>query len=779
MPERFVLKIEGGSRAGERVSLSGDRFTVGRKPGNSLVLQDASVSGAHCELLRTADGWLLRDCGSTNGTFVNGEKITLPTTLKSGANFALGSVAIVLEVETGGASPAGGSAAEEISLEEPDAAPQPQTIKSVPPQTVKSTSSGLEFVEDEPQAPQKPRPRAGASAGMDSTIVMKAAAASAMGVLTSSREMVATGDEATVVADAETLERARVAAAAQAKRGRLLTIGGGAGAILLLAGAGVVFYSQKESGGPAVKKPPVVAGNLLIGSASNFEIDADAEQQKGARWNFRDASLEPESLAASGFGLTTKKSASGARGVEAKLEGGAYARATTDFMRVSSGQTLQFAVQAMSTKPVGAVQLIFKQKGETGARSVRCGAVLESGANAFVKIGGTARVPSGFDQAALSVVAMGDGGAAWFDDAEIVISENPPAEPPMIKKEFEFERDPIDGRIHRIDRNLVGSMGILIGAPGAARSRAFAAGRGEGDAWTLCSPDGKGGKVNLTIDAGDTSVLYHYKYQGAVPAALVWTVERAFATELVVRGSKTTGRYRGEFTEPACASIVAGEEGTRLRFTFDPPCAVKAVPESGGIRIEMELPGSLNIQIQYSFDAEKRRALELEQSAESAQKLKKYGEAIRLRAQILDEFPFERALVERNETKFSEQLAQGQKEAAEIERRVADAEFFKIPEAFREARRMGTDLANLYVGTDVAERAKAAIASVETALVAAESERGERDALRLQTISTAFDAANAHDLSGYIREYIKKNYSAAGKVKPGDAKPGGEQPGNK
>lgn len=76
MQDRFTLRFQNGEREGESVSITSPRFTVGRRPGNTIQIQDASVSGQHAELLVTAEGVLLRDLGSTNGTRIGGNKIT-------------------------------------------------------------------------------------------------------------------------------------------------------------------------------------------------------------------------------------------------------------------------------------------------------------------------------------------------------------------------------------------------------------------------------------------------------------------------------------------------------------------------------------------------------------------------------------------------------------------------------------------------------------------------------------------------------------------------------
>ena len=51
-------------------------FTIGRDPGNHLVLSDPFVSGRHARIERRQNGFVIRDQGSRNGTFLNGSRIT-------------------------------------------------------------------------------------------------------------------------------------------------------------------------------------------------------------------------------------------------------------------------------------------------------------------------------------------------------------------------------------------------------------------------------------------------------------------------------------------------------------------------------------------------------------------------------------------------------------------------------------------------------------------------------------------------------------------------------
>ncbi len=69
---------------------------IGRSPKNDLQLDHPTVSGAHCEIVVSADGIVVRDLGSTNGTYINEEKIT-EAAIERGATFHVGEVEMELE----------------------------------------------------------------------------------------------------------------------------------------------------------------------------------------------------------------------------------------------------------------------------------------------------------------------------------------------------------------------------------------------------------------------------------------------------------------------------------------------------------------------------------------------------------------------------------------------------------------------------------------------------------------------------------------------------------
>lgn len=66
-----ILLVIKGPDAGAEFQLSGDVVLVGRSPDSDVFLDDVTVSRNHAELLHGSEGWLVRDKGSLNGTYVN------------------------------------------------------------------------------------------------------------------------------------------------------------------------------------------------------------------------------------------------------------------------------------------------------------------------------------------------------------------------------------------------------------------------------------------------------------------------------------------------------------------------------------------------------------------------------------------------------------------------------------------------------------------------------------------------------------------------------------
>lgn len=87
--------INEGLLKGTRFRLERPVANVGRNPHNDVKLEDDTVSGSHATLTRRTSGWVLLDHGSTNGTYVDGDRITGERQLAGVAELRFGGVKMV------------------------------------------------------------------------------------------------------------------------------------------------------------------------------------------------------------------------------------------------------------------------------------------------------------------------------------------------------------------------------------------------------------------------------------------------------------------------------------------------------------------------------------------------------------------------------------------------------------------------------------------------------------------------------------------------------------
>jgi hypothetical protein len=96
-PARLALRVRKGMPAGARASLD-HRITIGRDPACDLVLLDSRVSRRHLEIVPDGAVLRLRDTGSSNGTTLNGNAVTVAD-LGLGDVLRIGDSELVVEPE--------------------------------------------------------------------------------------------------------------------------------------------------------------------------------------------------------------------------------------------------------------------------------------------------------------------------------------------------------------------------------------------------------------------------------------------------------------------------------------------------------------------------------------------------------------------------------------------------------------------------------------------------------------------------------------------------------
>ena len=134
------LTIQSGADAGKTVEVQGNEFTIGREAGADLVLADGKASRRHAALRVLPDGRAtLYDLGSSNGTFVNGQRVQ-SVLLTGGEQIQIGDTVMVPSPGVGGTH-GSTSPGQQVPAAAAAAAAPPQ---AAPPQP--------------PQAPQQPPP---------------------------------------------------------------------------------------------------------------------------------------------------------------------------------------------------------------------------------------------------------------------------------------------------------------------------------------------------------------------------------------------------------------------------------------------------------------------------------------------------------------------------------------------------------------------------------------------------------------------------------------------
>jgi len=100
---KLVILSQG--MTGRSHELKVDKTTIGRVDDNTFPIAESSVSSHHCEILLRGSDVIVNDLNSTNGTFINGDKVTGEAVLKPGQVLRLGQIELRLEVDGAASAP--------------------------------------------------------------------------------------------------------------------------------------------------------------------------------------------------------------------------------------------------------------------------------------------------------------------------------------------------------------------------------------------------------------------------------------------------------------------------------------------------------------------------------------------------------------------------------------------------------------------------------------------------------------------------------------------------
>ncbi len=132
--DSFRLIVRRGPQPNQSYELNKDIVTLGRDITNDIVINDPEVSRHHMRLTRGAGGFTVEDLGSTNGTFVNGQRLTGARPLRPGDMIGLGETVTLAYEMAAAPSVAGDVSPDQQAGTMPNQAQRGAQQYSAPPQ---------------------------------------------------------------------------------------------------------------------------------------------------------------------------------------------------------------------------------------------------------------------------------------------------------------------------------------------------------------------------------------------------------------------------------------------------------------------------------------------------------------------------------------------------------------------------------------------------------------------------------------------------------------------
>jgi sigma-B regulation protein RsbU (phosphoserine phosphatase) len=148
-PRPIRLKVLQPNLAPQKFDLGTPMITLGRATECTIPIRDRYLSRRHAEIVFDAGIWMVRDCGSVNGTMLNGTKLVTPTPLRTGDVIALGDTQVVFEPDESSVSQSKLFARESDSHAKSLVVPMRDAID----QTTRTSLLGslaIQFIEDRP-----------------------------------------------------------------------------------------------------------------------------------------------------------------------------------------------------------------------------------------------------------------------------------------------------------------------------------------------------------------------------------------------------------------------------------------------------------------------------------------------------------------------------------------------------------------------------------------------------------------------------------------------------
>ena len=144
---RLELTLHHPPAAPLKLDLDRDVITIGRSTSCAIPINNRYLSRTHAEIVSDGDGWVLRDAGSVNGTYVNGTRIQSPVRLGPGDHIQLGDAELII-----GGAPAAAAASPSDTVVNTDFVLGEAEVKESAARTSIIHRLALELIADRPMA---------------------------------------------------------------------------------------------------------------------------------------------------------------------------------------------------------------------------------------------------------------------------------------------------------------------------------------------------------------------------------------------------------------------------------------------------------------------------------------------------------------------------------------------------------------------------------------------------------------------------------------------------
>lgn len=494
--------------------------------------------------------------------------------------------------------------------------------------------------------------------------------------------------------------------------------------IALLAGIAVsVWYFLQDSGGATRVIRPVeaVSGNLLAGDS--FEADS-------LNWSSHEAS-------SADFTANEAAAYSGVVGLRAVVAESEWALQRSGEFSVHAPATLTLRAAMEATSDArGRVGIEFLRAAEQDEevnedRSLYAWSAVRSGTDGFDSIEFSVPVPEGFAFARAVLLASGDG-TINADDVSVVARSTGTAADFRVG-EFELRllgEEQSTVVLHKVDRFLISNLRVdanaasgFPGAPIAATAH---------------------GETGATLRFAGETLRFSIEPDAA---------ENGIAT--IGEGGYQV--HSADFEREQVESLLVGIRKDIVRLKFPSPVKLTARPSGAGLGLLVE-GATGEVLLQLDFGEESVEAGNLAYQARKQELDGEFGPCMTTWRKLLDDYPYESALVAEAEEVRGKLRRVGLKEVRAVREELDRGSFFRLAEIYWQCREEAQAIAERFAGTSVEEEAREVVAEVDVEVAGLERDLESYERSRLKGIQTALQASEQAALATEVGRYLEEKF---------------------